>query len=647
MRDIAKKIPLNLDAPQIRVHLSFVLTSGKMRITIVPMILQILRTRFQAALQTLANDTDSYLEMIRPSQDPKFGDFQANMAMSLAKQLGKPPREIAQQIVQQLDIGDLCEPPEIAGPGFINLRLRNESIQSLLQKAVADEMRLGIPAIDPTKRKTYLVDYSGPNVAKPMHVGHIRSTVIGNALTRMLKFQGHHVITDNHLGDWGTQFGMIIFGYKNHLDAKAYQKNPVKELSRLYRLVRQRIDEAADGRQQTAEEVHGAVLQETAKLHAGDAENLNIWNEVLPYSQDEINRIYQRLRISFDHTLGESFYQPMLADVVEDLLNRKIAVETNGAIGIFFEEEKDRQTEKDGNTVDRNRDRPAGEDRNTVPMLIRKSDGAFLYGTTDLATVKYRLNTFKTDAILYVVDFRQSQHFDHLFKAVRLQGIDNVELTHVKFGTVLGEDGKPFKTRSGDTVGLNGLLDEAERRAYEIVKENDKAETPEAELRETARRIGIGAIVYADLSQNRESDYVFSYDKMLAMTGNTATYMQYAFARVRSIFAKGNIDATQLRQSAAVCRLPSAISHPSERALALELLKFGEAIDWSLRDYRPNMLTAYLFELSNRYSVFFEQCPVLKAEGDVRTSRLLLCDLTARTLQKGLELLGIETVERM
>jgi len=407
-------------------------------------------------------------------------------------------------------------------------------------------------------------------------------------------------------------------------------------------------EETADGREQAAADVNAAVLQETAKLHAGDAENLKIWNEVLPYSQDEINRIYKRLRISFDHTLGESFYQPMLANVVEELLQRKIAVETEGAIGIFFDREKDRPAGESKNGEGGNEENKNGENRKTIPMLIRKSDGAFLYGTTDLATVKYRLDTFKPDAILYVVDFRQSQHFDHLFKAVRLQGIDTVELTHVKFGTVLGEDGKPFKTRSGDTVGLNGLLDEAERRAYEIVKENDKNETPEAELRDTARRIGIGAIIYADLSQNRESDYVFSYDKMLAMTGNTATYMQYAFARVRSIFAKGNIDTTQLRLPAGVSTpLFIAVSHPAERALALELLQFGEAIDRSLRDYRPNMLTAYLFELSNRYSVFFEQCPVLKAEGDIRTSRLLLCDLTARTLQKGLELLGIETVERM
>ena len=589
------------------------------------MILQILRSRFQAALQNLADDTDAYLEMIRPSQDPKFGDFQANMAMSLAKKLGKPPREVAQMIVERLDIGDICAPPEIAGPGFINLRLNNEFIQSLLHKAIADEERLGISMLDSTQQKTYLVDYSGPNVAKPMHVGHIRSTVIGNALTRMLQFQGHRVITDNHLGDWGTQFGMIIFGYKNYLDAKAYEKNPVEELSRLYRFVRQKMDEMTDEKSggHAPSDINAAVLQETVKLHTGNAENLKIWSEVLPYSQDEINRIYHRFKISFDHTLGESFYQPMLAGVVENLSNRKIARETNRAVGIFFEGEE-------------------------VPMLIRKSDGAYLYGTTDLATVEYRLKTFKPDSILYVVDFRQSQHFDHLFKAVRLQGIDHVELTHVKFGTVLGEDGKPFKTRSGDTVGLNGLLDEAERRAYEIVKENDKVETPESELRETARRIGIGAIIYADLSQNRESDYVFSYDKMLAMTGNTATYMQYAFARVRSIFTKGGIDATQLRKSATVCCLPSATFHPAERSLALELLKFGEAVDLSLRDYRPNVLTSYLFELSNRYSVFFEQCPVLKAENEAsRSSRLLLCDLTARTLQKGLELLGIETVERM
>jgi arginyl-tRNA synthetase len=309
----------------------------------------------------------------------------------------------------------------------------------------------------------------------------------------------------------------------------------------------------------------------------------------------------------------------MLAQTVDDLLRRGIAQETGGAVGIFF-------------------------DGDEVPMLIRKKDGAFLYGTTDIATVEYRLKEFKPDAILYLTDFRQTLHFEHLFKAVRLAGISGVELSHIKFGTVLGEDGKPFKTRSGDTVGLNGLLDEAENRAFEVVKSNDKSNLSEESQRETARRIGIGAIVYADLSQNRESDYVFSYEKMLAMTGNTAAYMQYAYARVRSIFSKGNIDIGEIRTKTDKLML----TEPAERPLALELLKFGEAVESALRDYRPNFLTAYLFELANRYSVFFEQCPVLQADNDeIKTSRLLLCDLTARTLQKGLELLGIETVEKM
>lgn len=576
------------------------------------MILSILKNRFTLALTGFIDNPEFYLDLIRPSQDTKFGDFQANLAMPLAKKLSKSPRDVAKEIVARLKIDDLCQPPEIAGPGFINLRLRNEFLADLLRKAVDDENRLGVALIEPSKQKTYLVDYSGPNVAKPMHVGHIRSTVIGNALTRMLRFQGHRVITDNHLGDWGTQFGMIIYGYRNFLNQEFYQKNPVEELSRIYRVVRQKVDEPN-------EEIAAAVLAETAKLHAGDVENLKIWNEVLPYSMDEINRIYQRLHISFDYTLGESFYHAMLRDVVDDLLKRGIARETDGAVGVFFDGEE-------------------------VPMLIRKKDGAFLYGTTDLATIRYRLETFKPDAIVYVVDFRQSLHFEHLFKTVQLAGMETIELTHIKFGTVLGEDGKPFKTRSGDTVGLNGLLNEAEKRALEIVRANDKSGFSETEQLEIARRIGIGAIVYADLSQNRESDYVFSYDKMLAMNGNTATYMQYAFARVRSIFVKGNIDIRTIRTKTEKLIL----TEPAERALALELLKFGEAIDLALRDYRPNFLTAYLFELANRYSVFFEQCPVLKAADDnLKTSRLLLCDLTARTLQKGLELLGIETVERM
>jgi arginyl-tRNA synthetase len=581
------------------------------------MILDILKTRFSAALDGLVEEVDSYLETIRPSQDAKFGDFQANLAMPLAKKWSKPPREVAGQIVARLQLDDLCQPPEIAGPGFINLRLREDFLINLLRKALTDSERLGVTPVDAAERKTFIVDYSGPNVAKPMHVGHLRSTVIGNALSRLLRFYGHRVITDNHLGDWGTQFGMIIYGYRNYLDHSAYKKNPVEELSRVYRVVRQKVDEPN-------KEIAAAVLAETAKLHVGDIENLKIWQEVLPNSRNEIDRIYQRLNISFDYTLGESFYHPMLAGIVEHLLKCGIARETDGAVGVFFD----------------------GDD---VPMLIRKKDGAFLYGTTDIATVEYRLREFKPDVILYLTDFRQSLHFEHLFKVVRLMSHDDLEMLHIKFGTVLGEDGKPFKTRSGDTVGLNGLLDEAERRALGIVKSNDKSTSeksaqPESELLETARKIGLGAIVYADLSQSRESDYIFSYDKMLAMNGNTATYMQYAYARVRSIFSKGDFDLNEIRTKTDKLTLTES----AERALALELLKFGEAVKGSLRDYRPNVLTAYLFELANRYSTFFEQCPVLKAESeDLKTSRLLLCDLTAQTLQKGLELLGIETVERM
>ena len=669
----------------------------------------VLKQRFETALKKLVTDhaTDSsvdiaaVVEMIRPSQEPKFGDYQANMAMPLGKQLGKPPREIAQQIVERLDVSDICETPEIAGPGFINLRLKNDWLITQLNAAKTDK-RLGVSLV--AKAKTYIVDYSAPNVAKPMHVGHIRSTMIGNALVRILRFYGHNVISDNHIGDWGTQFGMILYGYKHFLDRAAYESNPVEELARLYRLVRKLVDyhrdvadmpkheqkahelrakleelnanlqnepdaaaqkkirkeqsrlhtqimELLDAIKSVSEKIKAVhddpqmlamvksnpdigqdVLAETSKLHHGDAENLKLWNEFVPVCMEDIERIYRRLNVTFDHTLGESFYNDRLPGLVERLMKDGIARETSGAVGVFL----------------------PGQD---IPMLIRKKDGAFLYATTDLATIEYRVETFKPDAILYLTDFRQSLHFEQFFATARLMGYKDMELTHVKFGTVLGEDGKPFKTRSGDTVGLESLLDEAERRAFEIVKANNRSveleadqesnstlHTPHSTLEETARRIGIGALVYADLSQNRESDYVFSYDKMLAMNGNTATYLQYAYARVQSIFARGEVDLDALRGGNA----PLLLEQPIERALALDLLKFEEAIELSLRDYRPNVVTSYLYELANRYASFFEQCPVLRAENETtRNSRLLLCDLVARTMQLGLQLLGIETVERM
>ena len=598
-------------------------------------ILSVLKERFRDALANLVDDPTPLLELIHPSQETKFGDYQADMAMSLGKRLRRPPREVAAEIIGWLDVADICPRPEIAGPGFINLRIRDDSLVEWLSAAVPDA-RLGLPLID--QPRTFVVDYSAPNVAKPMHVGHIRSTVIGDALCRVLRFLGHRAISDNHIGDRGTQFGMILYGYKHFLDTEAYQQHPVEELARLYKLVRRLMDHQRAKEPSAAEpadpevaqlsaqhpNINEAVLTETAKLHAGDSENRQLWQDFLPYCEDEIERVYRRLGVTFDHSLGESFYQDRLSPIVDDLLQRDIARESEGAVCVFLDGHK-------------------------TPMIVRKKDGAFLYGTTDLATIRYRMETWRPDAILYVVDHRQSLHFKQLFAAARLLGYGDVELEHVSFGTVLGDDGRPFKTRSGDTVGLEGLLDEAVRRAAEIVSAGDDAKPDGPELSaqqrlQIAESVGIAALKYADLSQNRSSDYVFSYDKMLAMAGNTATYMQYAYARVRSIFARGNVDVEALRVSGS----PILLNSPAERALALELLQFSEALDQTVADYRPNQLTSYLFDLANRYSTFFEQCHVLRAESDeLRQSRLLLCDLTARTIQKGLELLGIEVVEKM
>ncbi len=670
-------------------------------------ILKNIAARFSKALEAIGVEPAQYLDLIRPSQDTKFGDFQANFAMPLGKKLGKKPRDVAVEIVANLDYADFLETPEIAGPGFINLRVKNEYLAALVQKEAGDE-RLGVEKVE--KPRKFILDYSGPNVAKPLHVGHIRSTMIGYSNAQILRFLGNEVIADNHLGDWGTQFGMIIYGYRNFLDQKAYEQDPVQELARLYRLTRQLVDyqaakkslpalqnqfdsakivldsqkskcaeakakDDAEKSKETKDALKKAnkererlakaldvlqekidsavtkinavenepelvklaasresigvdVLNETSKLHHGDEANLALWKQIMPQCLAEVDQIYKRLGVSFDKTLGESFYNDRLGPLVERLKKEGVAKETEGAIGIFFED-------------------------SDIPMLIQKTDGAFLYATTDLATLEYRRDAFKPDVIVYVTDFRQTLHFELLFKAAKLIGMGNVELAHVKFGTVLGDDGKPFKTRAGDAVGLKSLLDEAELRAAAIIEANDalrepQDKFPEDEKRETARRVGIGALVYADLSQNRESDYVFSYDKMLAMNGNTATYMQYAYARARSIFAKGGVDVEALRNDFANGNKKLFLGAPEERALAFELTNFQSALETVVKDYRPNWLTAYLYGLANKYSSFFEKCPVLKVEDEnVKASRLLLCDLTARTIAKGLSLLGIQTVERM
>lgn len=654
-------------------------------------ILAELRSRFAPALAPLAADIAPLLAMIRPTQDARFGDFQANMAMPIAKSSSKPPRDVATDILSRLDVADLCEPPELAGPGFINLTVRTDRLQQETSKLVADE-RLGVPEIvDP---RTVVIDFSSPNVAKPMHVGHLRSTVIGDALVRVYRFLGHRVIGDNHIGDWGTQFGMILYGYKHQLDSTVFDDEPVNELTRLarlYRLVNQLSDYhaarealprtvqqiaeketeiaaaetaldpkdkeakkrvgklrsdlmalqetrnslsakcdavASDPRLQALAEAHPRIAVnarlETAKLHAGDSENAALWHQFLPKCLEALHRVYERLGVTFDQELGESFYQPMLASVVEELHSQGLAVESDGATCVFNE-------------------------GFAAPFIVRKADGAFLYATSDLATIRYRVEQWQAQAMLYVVDKRQSEHFEQLFATAKRWGYDNVDFRHVSFGAILGDDKRPFKTRSGDTVGLESLLDEAVERAYGIVSQGDDAKPNGPELAEVERRriaeiVGLGGIKYADLKHNRDSDYVFSWDKMLSTTGDTATYMQYAYARVNGIARRGGVDSTDLRKGETSISLDA----PEERALALQLNRFAEAIDGVARDNRPNVLTDYLFSLAGAFTSFYDKCPVLKAEtAELRRSRLILCDLTARTIKMGLELLGIEVSERM
>jgi arginyl-tRNA synthetase len=580
-----------------------------------------IKSTLRTALTGLTADIEPYVAMLKPTQDPKHGDYQANCAMSLAKLLRKKPRDVADEIVARFDTGEMLEAPEVAGPGFINLRLRPEWISLRLQSLASDE-RLGVGVT--AQPKTFVVDFSGPNVAKPMHVGHLRSTIIGDSLIRVLRFLGHTVLGDNHLGDWGTQFGIILYGYKNLLDKEAFTKDPVRELARLYVEVRNRM-KGDEEEEKAGDPIGDACRRETALLHAGDPENVRLWNSFMPYCTAEIDQTYRRLGVSFDYTLGESFYNPMLPGVVEDLLSKGIAQHSQGAVVIFFGEEE-------------------------PPALIRKKDGAFTYTTTDLATIRYRIETLKGQALLYVVDARQALHFKHLFDAARRWGYANIAMEHVSFGSVLGKDGKPIKTREGGAVTLETLIDEAVRRALDVYRANRGENTDEdahvsaEEERAISEAIGVGAMKYADLSQNRTSDYKFDFDKMLAMNGNTATYMQYAYARNRSILRKAGIDAERFRTNPP----PAILSSPFERALAVQVLRLEEILAQAAAEYQPSTITSYLWDLAKTYSGFFQNCPVLRAESpELKESRLLLCDLTARVIQRCLDLLGIRTVERM
>jgi arginyl-tRNA synthetase len=577
----------------------------------------------QARLAAAAGTPDAG---IQPANDPRFGDYQTNVAMILAKQRKANPRALAQEIIAKLEVADLAEPPEIAGAGFINFRLKPEWVATRMSELIADP-RLGVP--QPATPRKFVVDFSSPNVAKPMHVGHIRSTILGDALARIASFIGHEVVRDNHIGDWGTQFGMLLVGWKTELNREALEQDALSEMERIYKLISARSKEEPE----LLARIHGELV----KLQGGDEENLRIWREMIRLSQRQFDEIYARLGIRFDVTLGESFYNAELQPLVQELIDRGLARESEGAICVFSDEsgppEKDPFLIKD----------QAGWRPN--PALVRKKDGAANYTTTDLATLQYRLREWSPDEIAYVTDGRQQLHFRQIFSIFarwKPEAAAHVRLAHVWFGSILGEDGKPFKTRSGETVRLAELLDEAEERALAIVREKTPSLPPD-EAREIARRIGLGAVKYADLLPNRQSDYVFSWDRMLSFAGNTAPYLQNAYVRIRSIFRK----LAEEKLPEADAAQPLAFTDPAEITLAKKLLQFGEIVPQILDDYRPNLLANYLFELAALYHSFFEACPVLRSEPQVRNTRLLLCSATADILRQGLNLLGIEVPERM
>jgi len=693
-----------------------------------PNVQRLLELKVTEAMRAAYPEAADAPAIVVPAQDPRFGDYQANGAMALAKRLKRNPREVAAAVVARLDLGGMTDPPEIAGPGFLNFRLSPAWMGEQLGRINPDEKLGAEPA---ARAETVVVDYSAPNLAKEMHVGHLRSTIIGDALVRILAFAGHKVVRQNHVGDWGTQFGMIILAFWHRCMAEKRGDNEYirRTLASLQELA---PTHSADVREQAlcgVAEVHQKDLDEdpdgikyfdrwvcdrtgsrplsfgeleqgylfvnrietlaegtsltithrpskgpvattplskvssriTAMLQQGGEPNkqeLAAWRYATRISVLHCNQVYAWLGVLLTDAdiRGESAYNGVLSDIVEALRKKGLLVESEGAQCVFL-------NDAEGKPLF------AAKDDSPLPLIVQKSDEGYLYATTDLAAVAFRTgnlpetanpkseirnpNSPRADRILYVVDARQALHFRMLFAVAREAGLapKGVQLEHIAFGTMMGADGRPFKTRDGGTVKLMDLLDEAEKRALALVtQKNDEdvaagraEEFSEEQRGDIARIVGIGAVKYADLSQNRTSDYVFTWEKMLSLQGNTAPYMQYAYARVRSIFRKGSHEAEALRQSAG----PVEVSEPAELGLAKAILRFSETVDRALEDYRPNVLASYLYDLAQAFTAFYDACPVLKSDEPVRGRRLTLCDLTARVMQQGLGLLGIETAERM
>ncbi|GAA3978308.1 arginine--tRNA ligase [Thermobifida alba] len=547
--------------------------------------------------------------VIRPSQ---FADFQANVALALAKQLRRSPRDAATAIVEHLDVADVCREVEISGPGFINLALRDEWIAERVQDLLSDD-RLGTPV---QERQNIPIDYSAPNVAKEMHVGHLRTTVVGDALARTLEFLGHHVIRQNHIGDWGTPFGMLIEHLlevgEDSADAALLKTDP----NAFYQAARAKFD--------GDEEFAARARQRVVALQGGDAETLRLWHDLIGLSKVYFNRIYDRLDVTLtdDDLAGESTYNDMLGPICDELSEKGLAVVSDGALCVFL----------DGFT---------GREGKPVPLIIRKSDGGYGYATTDLATIKYRVEQLKADRIVYVIGAPQSLHLRMVYETARQAGwLGDAEPIHVQIGNVLGSDGKILRTRSGAPIRLMALLDEAVERASAVVAET-RPDLDDETRAAIARDVGIGAVKYADLSIAHDTEYVFDFDRMLALNGNTGPYLQYAVARIRSIFRRGGVDPAQAAG-------PVLVTEPAERALALKLLGFGPTVAQVGDTLEPHRLCAYLFDLAQAFTAFYEACPVLKADRDeVRASRLALTAVTLATLVKGLDLLGVRAPEQM
>ncbi|HHV6871737.1 TPA: arginine--tRNA ligase [Haemophilus influenzae] len=561
----------------------------------------------------LAGADQSCDALVRQSGKPQFGDYQANGIMAAAKKLGLNPREFAQKVLDNLQLSDIAEKLEIAGPGFINIFLNPTWLTTEISAALSHK-NLGIQA---TNKQTVVIDYSSPNVAKEMHVGHLRSTIIGDAVARTLEFLGHNVIRANHVGDWGTQFGMLI-AYLEKMQNEHASEMELQDLEAFYREAKKHYDED----EVFAEKARNYVV----KLQSGDEYCRAMWKRLVDITMQQNQHNYDRLNVTLTEkdVMGESLYNPMLPSIVEDLKKQGLAVENDGALVVYLDEFKN----KDGD--------PMG-------VIVQKKDGGFLYTTTDIAAAKYRYETLKANRVLVFSDTRQSQHMQQAWLITRKAGYvpDSFSLEHKNFGMMLGKDGKPFKTRTGGTVKLSDLLDEAIERATVLINEkNTNLSNDEKEA--VIEAVGIGAVKYADLSKNRTTDYVFDWDNMLSFEGNTAPYMQYAYTRIRSIFNKTNINSTALLAA------PLTIKDDKERTLAIKLLQFEEAVQTVGKEGTPHVLCAYLYELAGIFSSFYEHCPILNAEDEaVKLSRLKLALLTEKTLKQGLELLGIKTVEKM